>query len=141
SVSYSLSHSLDNSSDRSDPVLVDSYDLAANRASSNFDQRHLLSISYVYQLPLKNLGRSLGDWLHELDSHDSTPQPRSSRAADKLLDRWELSGVTVYQSGVPFTIINSAGNTGISLTDNAGVASGLGIAASFPDVAYNTIKP
>ena len=46
-----------------------------------------------------------------------------------VLDGWELSGVTLLQSGTPFTVINSAGNTGISLTDNAGVSSGLGIAA------------
>jgi hypothetical protein len=39
------------------------------------------------------------------------------------------------QSGTPFSVINSAGNTGISLTDNAGVSSGLGIASSFPDLA------
>jgi hypothetical protein len=51
-----------------------------------------------------------------------------------LTDGWELEGVTLYQSGTPFTVINSAGNTGISLTDNAGVASGFGIAASYPDV-------
>jgi len=61
-VSYSFSHSIDNSSDRSDPVLPNSYDLRQNRASSNFDQRHLLNISYVYQLPFKNLPHSFGDW-------------------------------------------------------------------------------
>jgi hypothetical protein len=54
-----------------------------------------------------------------------------------LLDGWELSGVTIAQSGTPFTVINSAGNTGISLTDNAGVASGYGIVASYPDVNKN----
>jgi hypothetical protein len=38
-------------------------------------------------------------------------------------------------------VINSAGNTGISLTDNAGVSSGLGIAASYPDVVNGSPKP
>jgi hypothetical protein len=51
-----------------------------------------------------------------------------------LTEGWELEGVTLYQSGTPFTVINSAGNTGISLTDNAGVNSNFGIAASYPDV-------
>jgi hypothetical protein len=38
-------------------------------------------------------------------------------------------------------VINSAGNTGISLTDNAGVSSGLGIAASYPDVVTGLASP
>jgi len=50
-------------------------------------------------------------------------------------------GVTLFQSGTPFTVINSAGNTGISLTDNAGVSSGLGLAASYPDVAHGLPEP
>ena len=49
--------------------------------------------------------------------------------------------MTLFQSGTPFTVINSAGNTGISLTDNAGVSSGLGIAASYPDVAHGLAQP
>src|SRR6202007_1218093 len=53
----------------------------------------------------------------------------------------EVSGRTLYQSGVPFTVINSAGNTGVSLTDNAGVSGGLGIAASYPDVTGGLLEP
>ena len=60
---------------------------------------------------------------------------------DEIFGGWEISGVTLYQSGTPFTVINSAGNTGISLTDNAGVSSGLGIAASYPDVLRPLPKP
>jgi hypothetical protein len=52
-----------------------------------------------------------------------------------FFDGWQLSGLMVFASGTPFSVINSAGNTGISLTDNAGVSSGLGIAASYPDLA------
>ena len=51
------------------------------------------------------------------------------------------SGVTIFQSGTLFTVINSAGNTGISLTDNAGVDGGLGIAASHPDVVRGLPSP
>jgi len=64
-----------------------------------------------------------------------------------LLYGWEWSGITLFQSGVPFTVINSAGNTGISLTDNAGVAAGaglpggFGIAASYPDVMSGLVQP
>lgn len=142
-VSYSYSHSIDNSSDRSDPVLVDSYNISANRASSNFDQRHLLNVSYVYQIPGLAFLRNLKNASHPQDaSGASTPMPDCcSTAAKWILDGWELSGITTYQSGTPFTVINSAGNNGISLTDNAGVASGYGIAASYPDIMPGLPKP
>ena len=151
-ISYSYSHSLDDASDRSDPVLVNSYDLNENRASSNFDQRHLLNLSYIYQLPLLSLGRTLHDWLSWGDpgadqaanpevSKPPSPPAIPSNLSKILFDGWELSGVTLFQSGNPFTVINSAGNTGISLTDNAGVSSGLGIASSYPDVVTGLPSP
>jgi len=142
-VSYSCSHSLDDASDRSDPVLVNSYDLRENRTSSNFDERHLATISYVYQLPLKDFPRRFNDWANERSPQDAAASKANccSALANELLDGWELSGITLLQSGTPFTVINSAGNTGISLTDNAGVSSGLGIAASYPDVMKGQQSP
>jgi carboxypeptidase family protein len=147
-VSYSYSHSLDDASDRSDPVLVNSYDLRENRASSNYDQRHLLNLSYVYQLPVLDWTRTLRGWLYEepsdADSGGKTSGPGGfpeSTRTRALLEGWEFSGVTLFASGTPFTVINSAGNTGISLTDNAGVSSGLGIAASYPDVVSGLPSP
>ena len=139
-VSYSYSHSLDNSSDRSDPVLVDSFNLRGNRASSNFDERHLLNINYIYSLS------NLTSWLQKslTNGHSGDPvgdgqQPAITEPPSRLLrlitEGWQISGITLYQSGTPFTVINSAGNTGIALTDNAGVASGFGIAASYPDIS------
>ena len=134
-VSYSYSHSIDDSSDRSDPVLVNSFDLRQNRASSNFDERHLLNVSYVYRLPLRNLVGNIRGWGWDENSENAqSPGKDCCALSNFFLDGWELSGVTIAQSGTPFTVINSAGNTGISLTDNAGVASGYGIAASYPDV-------
>ena len=147
-VSYSFSHSIDDASDRSDPVLVNSYDLRENKASSSFDERHLLNVSYVYRLPLKDFPRRFSAWANQ--EPDGEPKPKDTSApksnccsafANRVLDGWELSGVTLLQSGTPFTVINSAGNTGISLTDNAGVSSGLGIAASYPDVVEGQQSP
>jgi Carboxypeptidase regulatory-like domain/TonB-dependent Receptor Plug Domain len=140
-LSYSYSHSLDDSSDRSDPILVNSYDLQSNRASSNFDERHLLNVSYIYELPLKNMIRRFNDWADDRTPDPSAPPKCCSRLANEVLDAWEFSGITLFQSGTPFTVINTAGNTGISVTDNAGVASGLGIAASYPDVVHSGPKP
>lgn len=139
-LSYTYSHSIDDASDRSDPVLVDSYNLRQNRANSNFDERHLLNFSYLYQIP--NFARWFVDATFEPQSQDSSaPGECCSRLMNAIFSGWEVSGVTLYQSGTPFTVINSAGNTGISLTDNAGVSSGLGIAASYPDVIHGLPRP
>jgi hypothetical protein len=144
-VSYSYSHSLDDASDRSDPILVNSYDLRENKASSSFDERHLATISYVYKLPLKNFPGNFIDIIEERKPDANTADTRKSNCcsdwSNRLLDGWELSGVTLFQTGTPFTVVNTAGNTGISLTDNAGVSSGLGVAASYPDVARGLPSP
>jgi hypothetical protein len=107
----------------------------------------LLSISYVYQLD--HLTDSLRNWLSGAGTGNSgdepgtaTPLPATSSRLGNILEKgWEISGITLFQSGTPFTVINSAGNTGISLTDNAGVSSGLGIAASYPDIGTVLPKP
>jgi hypothetical protein len=143
-LSYTYSHSLDNASDRSDPVLVNSYNLRENWASSNFDERHLVNFSYLYQIP--NFARGFWDAAVEPVTQDANDTPATtanccSKILNEIFAGWEISGVTLFQSGTPFTVINSAGNTGISLTDNAGVSSGLGLAASYPDVAHGLPTP
>jgi type 1 fimbria pilin len=139
-LSYTYSHSIDDASDRSDPVLVNSYDLRENRASSNFDVRHLFNLSYLYQAP--NFARWFWESALAPESEDGTSAGSCcSHAMDEIFSGWRLEGVTLFQSGTPFTVINSAGNTGISLTDNAGVSSGLGIAASYPDIAQGLTQP
>jgi len=110
-VAYTWSHSIDDSSDRADATFVNSFDLSSNRASSNFDQRHLLAISYVYQLPFYRAG---GTALNH------------SRLTRTLLGGWEISGITVYQSGTPFSVING-GSPSFASPDNAGVANGEGL--------------
>ena len=134
-VAYSYSHSIDDSSDRSDTNLVNALDLASNRASSSFDERHLLSVSYMYKLDnlLDKLRLSLSNW-----SKDSgTPPPEvSSRFGRTVATGWELTGITVYQSGTPFSVVNGASSDGISVLDNAGVANGIG-AGAYPDVIGN----
>jgi hypothetical protein len=54
-------------------------------------------------------------------------------------DGWQLSGITVFQSGTPFSVINEAGSA-VSVLDNAGVANGVG-AGSYPDVNPNPGPP
>jgi|SRR5580704_7982201 hypothetical protein len=146
-VSYSYSHSIDDSSDRSDTALVDSYNLRSNRASSDFDQRHLLNVSYIYDVPdlskkVQNLtsGRS-GE---TTDEDTNAPMPSSpSRLLHWVGDGWQISGITVVQSGTPFSVING-GSSSISVLDNAGVANGIAGTfgyASYPDIAANPAPP
>ena len=155
-VAYTFSHSIDDSSDRSDPTFVNSLDLRSNRASSNFDQRHLLNISYVYEVP--KLSRLLQDALEwgpdnrdeessggagdaaQTTRNNAVANTASSRFMRFLGDGWQISGITTYQSGTPFSVINNAGASGIGVLDNAGVANGVG-AGSFPDIVSNAPAP
>jgi len=110
SVAYTYSHSLDDSSDRYNADFVNAYDLASNYASSNFDMRHNLAISYVYSLPLFK---------------------GASGLKHTLLGGWQISGITIAQSGTPFSVTN-----GTDFGDAAGVANGVGT-GSRPDIVSN----
>ena len=146
-VAYSFSHSIDDSSDRTDPTFVNSLDLRSNKASSDFDQRHLVNVSYVWSVP--KLSRVLQNGLlwsgaggAPSSEDEATPAPAGnpSRLMQWLGDGWQLSGITTYQTGTPFSVINNAGSSGIGVLDNAGVANGVG-AGSFPDLAISPGPP
>jgi hypothetical protein len=136
-ISYSYSHSIDDSSDRNDTTIVDPLNVSGNKASSNFDQRHLLNISYNYVFPSPKFdsGR-LRAWANEEPAPEAPAAPGFfDRLMTNLIGGWELSGVTTVQSGTPFTVINAGYSAlGISVPDNAGVASGITSVASFPDI-------
>jgi hypothetical protein len=128
-LSYTYSHSIDDSSDRSDADFVNSYDLPGNRASSNFDQRHSLSLSYIYDLPIQKFLFNLNhlfdnDPTNELSKHQAaTGSGGGSAFADTMLNGWQFSGITIFQTGTPFSIINGGSPGGIGVSDNAGVAN------------------
>ncbi len=105
SAAYTWSHSIDDSSDGGDSNFVNSYNLEQTRSSSNFDQRHLLNISYVYDLPFFTRPGVL----------------------HTVLGAWQWSGLVTYQSGVPFSVINGG------FGDNAGVGNGTGT-GSYVDI-------
>jgi hypothetical protein len=105
-VAYTWSHSLDDSSDRYDNNFVDAYNIGLTRATSNFDQRQILNVGYVYDLPFfANRG-----------------------LAHTLLGGWEISGITTFQTGTPFSVVDGL--------FNAGVGNGTGI-GSFLDQIGN----
>jgi len=151
-IAYTFSHSLDDASDRSSANFANSLDVHANHASSDFDQRQLLNISYIYDLPLLRwlhgfihlLGSGSDAAMQAADLPGSPPAgggnasftPTASPLLNTFLGGWQLSGITTFQSGTPFSVINGGDYTGTAPADNAGVANGLGI-GSYADVVGN----
>jgi hypothetical protein len=110
SVAYTYSHSIDDASDGafgSTPSIIDSYNLTTGRSSSDFDERHNLSISYVYDLPFF----------------------RAPGLANKVLGGWQYSGIMTTQTGTPFSVTYSV------FSDNAGVSNGAG--RTYADIVGN----
>ena len=107
SAAYTYSHSIDDSSDRGDGTFVNAYNFAANRGSSNFDERHVFNFTYIWDLPFF----------------------RGPGIANKFLGGWQFSGTTSIASGIPFNPVFN--------NDNAGVANGVAGAAARPDVVGN----
>ena len=97
-VAYTYSHSLDDSSDKFDSNFVDSSNIKKNYASSNFDQRHIFTMSWVYDLPFFKA-------------------PGKTRS---ILGGWQFAGIMSSQSGTPFSVTNGV------FGDSAGVANGFG---------------
>jgi hypothetical protein len=69
----------------------DQSNINASRGLSDYDRTHRLSVSYVYELPF--FGHTTG----------------FTHAA---LANWGVSGVTIFQSGTPFSIFDSGAGTG-----------------------------
>jgi outer membrane receptor protein involved in Fe transport len=84
-VSYTYSHSLDIGSSTTtgegsnNAAGQNPYDYRSDYSSSAFDLRHTLRINGVYKLPFKG---------------------------NKLVDGWQLSGITAWQTGVPISVTN-----------------------------------
>ena len=104
-VAYTYSHSLDDSSDNLDGNYVNAYNIHSNYASSNYDQRHILTVAWVYEEPYF-AGRKL--------SHT-------------FLGGWEYAGVMTHESGDPFSVVDGI------YGDNAGVADGISGNGSYAD--------
>jgi hypothetical protein len=104
-VAYTYSHSLDNSSDNQDSNFVNSYNLRQNYASSNYDQRHILTVAWTYDLPFHGKGLS-----------------------STLLGGWQYAGIMTAESGTPFSVVNGV------YGDSAGVADGTTGIGSYADI-------
>ena len=93
-VAYTYSHSLDEGSGLGAGLFFNGNDPLKPRTaygSSDFDRTHVLSVSYVYMIP--TLKRTTG-------------------AMNVIANGWGVQGVTVAQSGEPFSVIDFSGTAG-----------------------------
>jgi hypothetical protein len=95
------------------------YPVSADYSYSDFDIRHVLSVSHVVELPF-------GSGRHWLRS--------GSRSVDTLLGGWSLSGLLLYRTGEPFSVFSGVdfNDDGSSATDRPALLSG-----SPPDLYAN----
>jgi hypothetical protein len=93
---YTWSHAIDNSSDPLVPTMGNqefprnSLDPAAERGNSDFDVRQRLVINYTWDLPIGHGRQHLAEGL-----------------AGKILEGWQLAGITTFSSGLPFDIFTA----------------------------------
>lgn len=98
----------------------DESSLDASRGLSDFDRTHRLAVSYRYDLPFYK-------------------DVKGAKGA--LLSGWAISGITIVQSGTPFSVVDSAGGSaflgpGLTTTLTASLAPGgsIGAGASSGDI-------
>jgi hypothetical protein len=104
---YTWGHSIDDTSDalavliNDDPNVQDPRNVLNNRANSEFDIRHRVTLSHVYDIPFAR---------------------RFTGIRRKALDGWSFSGIFTFQTGLPATLF--AGSR-LGISDNALLAGGL----------------
>ncbi len=109
SFAYTYSHAIDDGSDGSFTEIVNAYNPKGSIASSNFDERHVAELSLVYDLPFF----TKPGLLHT------------------LLGGWQISDLTGFQTGTPFSIVNTQNS------DNAGTGNSSTSVVSYPDIIGN----
>jgi hypothetical protein len=91
---YTYSHSLDEGSGLGSGLFFNGnnpLDLKTSYGSSDFDRTHVFTVNYVFQFP---------------------KVPNASRFVDLAANGWAVSGITVAQSGQPFSIVDFSGTAG-----------------------------
>ena len=121
---WTWSHSIDDASDpgttlNETNVPQNVYDLANEKASSSFDHRQRLVVSFIYQLPLT---RKPNGWIHA------------------LLGEWQAGGNFTAQSGAPFTVNISSdqANVGAGPAQRPNIAGNPNDGPKNPQQWFNT---
>ena len=104
---WTWSHSIDDASDpgatlNETNLPQDVYNLAAEKASSSFDHRHRVVVSFIYQIPLPRMSNG---WMRA------------------LFGQWQAGGNFTAQSGAPFTVNISSDQANIGAGPRSGPTS------------------
>ena len=89
---YTWSHAIDIAGTGDFAGVMNAYNLRADRGNSDYDRRQMLILNYVYALPFFNT---------------STGSLRTA------LGGWQLSGITTFQTGTPFSVFVPGDPAGI----------------------------
>jgi hypothetical protein len=93
--SYTYSKALTDSTGPNSSYIAlpqDTYNLRAEYGPADFDRTHILSFNYTWDLPLFR---------------------HASGFKKSVLGGWQVSGITVFQSGAPNTVVLSGDNAGV----------------------------
>ena len=130
------SHSMDNSpydGGADGPIPQDPTNRRADWASSNNDVRHRLNVWSTYELPF-GPGKP---WLNG-----------NSALNRYVIGGWQVDGIAVLQSGLPFTVTTASGPTNTGAGSRADVVPGVALYPSHPYVnlwfnpaAFTTPQP
>jgi hypothetical protein len=113
-VSYSWSHFLDDGAGQlGDGVGTwrDPYRISLDHSSANYDRRHTLVSTFIYDLPFGRRGRWGRQW---------------SRVLDGALGGWQFSGIGTLRSGRPYSVTvsgNPANSDGTNYANRLGEGS------------------
>jgi hypothetical protein len=77
---------------------IDPFNVNANYGPADYDNRHSLTASYLYELPFKS----------------------QNRLMNAAIGGWQISGTLFYHTGFPFTVIDGATIGGLAATNNLG---------------------
>jgi outer membrane receptor protein involved in Fe transport len=120
---YTWAHSIDDSADPLAPgegafghsFPRNSFKLALERGNSDFDVRQRLSINYVWELPFGR-GKAYA----------------SSGVLGKVLEGWQISGITVFQTGLHFSVFGYRDSQRTGLSDRADIVGSLSLPPGHP---------
>ena len=86
-LAYTWSKNMTNSQNEFSTAPQNTYNLRDEYARANLDRRHVLSVNYIYELPLFQGEKNL---------------------KEKVLGGWQISGITYFYTGLGFTATTSS---------------------------------
>ena len=116
---YTFSHSIDNNSIVANnngnfvagtaSVLCDPYNLSACRGNSEFDSKHQVNASFLYNLPVGK---------NQFFAHDAP------RWVDEIVGGWQVSGVVTWRTGLAMNAVGGLGSTTSLAADDGALFNG-----------------